>query len=72
MSIQSEHKKLQGYIEKPVLQICQNCANFTSKQIRIEWHPTATKEGELRCRIGGFSIKKMGTCNEFIGRHNIE
>ena len=65
MSKQSEAKEKQGYVAKLIPSTCQNCANMISNEVRIEWHPTATKIAEFRCRIGGFAVKKMGSCNEF-------
>ena len=60
MSKQSESKQAQGYDPKPVNPVCMNCRHYTSKLTNFAsgW----PEEKELRCGIGGFAVKKMGTC----------
>ena len=68
MSKQSEAKQAQGYEQKPVIPVCMNCKNheekatgiysLVRKQCFFEW----SEEKEDRCGIGGFAVKKMGTC----------
>ena len=37
-----------------------------------EWHKDGWWEDKnQRCGIGGFAVKKMGTCNEFTGKSNV-
>ena len=71
MSKQSEAKIKQGYVPKAIPQTCVNCASF---RLDVATLPTGCgngtyrKETNLRCCIGGFAVKKMGTCNEFSGK----
>jgi hypothetical protein len=75
MSKQSEAKARQGYVSKAVLQVCRNCASFKfdsgfhNEDLHGKRFP---KEFNLRCEIGGFAVKKMGTCDEFSGKSNEE
>jgi hypothetical protein len=64
MSKQSESKVKQGY--RPIPKTCSNCAHFTSKLTTLgEVYGGYSKESHLRCSVGGFKVKKMGTCNEW-------
>lgn len=74
MSKQSEAKANQGYVAKPVPKTCMNCQHYRSDL--IDRPPTRngviyTDEKNLRCGIGGFAVKKMATCNEFIAIENL-
>lgn len=64
MSKQSEAKKSQGYEPKPIQRVCMNCKHYTSKYADVHnvWDKSYQVEKELRCDLGGFAIKKMGTC----------
>ncbi|QEL64739.1 hypothetical protein OTERR_12630 [Oryzomicrobium terrae] len=71
MSKQSEAKKDQGYTAK-LLNNCGNCRQFESETITPAWakgdpdyEKNYAREGNMRCGIGGFAVKKMGSCNEF-------
>lgn len=69
MSKQAEAKEKQGYVAKAVPQTCGNCMHFQSEMIemRSQWMGTVWKEEKcLRCGIGRFAVKKMGTCNEWV------
>ncbi|RPE05535.1 hypothetical protein EGT74_24435 [Chitinophaga lutea] len=71
MSKQQKAKETQGYQAKPVMPFCINCQHFTSKveQVKSAWSVgTYTRESEVRCGIGGFAIKKQGTCNSFTAK----
>jgi hypothetical protein len=66
MSKQSEAKAAQGYVAKAVPRTCANCAKFLSDKVQktSEWMKTTwVEEKNLRCGIGGFAVKKNGTCN---------
>lgn len=71
MSKQSEAKEKQGYVPKMEPQACMNCANFKfdngfhNQDLYGERYP---KVFNFRCGIGGFAVKKMGTCNEWSGK----
>ena len=70
MSTQSEAKKRQRYIPKYQPQVCGNCRNFTCASVQIaegtSWQPEGWwQDKNLRCTIGGFAVKKLGTCNEW-------
>lgn len=71
MSKQSEAKEKQCYVAKAIPQTCGNCMHFQSDMVEMQsgWMGTTwMAEKNLRCGIGGFSVKKMGTCKEFIAR----
>lgn len=69
MSKQSEAKAKQGYVPKAIPQTCVNCGHFKSDFEEIKsTFSTWTKETNIHCGLGGFAVKKMGTCNEFIGK----
>lgn len=62
MSKQSDAKKQQGYVAKAIPKTCVNCSSFLFETFnRNGW----SEEKNLRCGIGGFAVKKMGSCNEF-------
>jgi hypothetical protein len=72
MSKQSEAKAKQGYIS--VLErACSNCAHFKRDRILPKMYVAGGRfdkeenkvDANLRCGLGGFAVKKMGTCNEF-------
>lgn len=66
MSKESEARKKQGYVPKAVPQVCMNCVNFKSEIVkRKDYGFEYEKETNQRCAIGGFAVKKMGSCNEF-------
>ncbi|MBS3725453.1 hypothetical protein JLDANKMP_00897 [Stenotrophomonas sp. PE591] len=69
MSRQAEAREAQGYTPKHTPTVCRNCA-FYSSQVREEEtaYGTYTHESRLRCSKGGFAVKKMGTCNEWVSR----
>lgn len=69
MSKQSDAKKQQGYVAKAIPKTCVNCSSFLFETIN---HPPSpfnrngwSEEKNFRCSIGGFAVKKMGSCNEF-------
>lgn len=68
MSSQSRAKSVQNYNAKAIPQTCANCANYKSEFIVSTWNPEYKQEKNLRCGIGGFAIKKMGTCDIFVGK----
>ena len=71
MSRQSEAKEAQGYVAKAIPQTCVNCCHFESEMVKREsrWMDTKwNEEKNLRCGIGRFAVKKMGTCNEWAGK----
>jgi hypothetical protein len=66
MSKQSEAKEKQGYVPKLQPQACMHCKNFEHEQVLMKtpWS-SYTKDTNLRCKLGGFKVMKMGTCNEW-------
>lgn len=63
MSKKSEAKQAQGYVDKAVPNVCMNCREYRSDEVRQkgafgEW----TREVNIRCAIGRFAVKKMATC----------
>jgi hypothetical protein len=67
MSKQSEAKSAQRYSPKPVLPTCGNCAHFKSDKSQREgmFGGIYVDETNLRCGIGCFAVKKMGSCSMF-------
>ncbi len=65
MSKQSEAKKRQNYNPKPEYDICSNCDHYAGE---MEFQKGAfggwEKEINKSCKIGGFVVKKQGTCSE--------
>jgi len=68
MSKQSEAKERQEYVDRPCA--CSNCRHFTSKIANHSdgWGHKWIRETEIRCGLGGFKVKKMGSCKEWSGR----
>jgi hypothetical protein len=68
MSKQSEAKEKQGYVPKAIPQTCGNCGHFLSTKAKCAGYfgGEYIDEKNLRCGVGGFAVKKMGTCNEWI------
>lgn len=70
MSAQSIAKEKQGYVPRP--RMCSNCRHFASEIIPSNrtvngWY-VKPRETNLRCTLGNFAVKKMGTCNEWSGK----
>ena len=64
MSKQSKAKQTQGYMPKAEPRTCVTCMHFQMDTIERESYGQTWKEDKnLRCAIGGFAVKKMGTCN---------
>jgi hypothetical protein len=59
MSKKADLKTEQGYDPKPTFAMCSNCKNFKSDKIRNQW---GYEEKNIRCGLGGFAVKKQGTC----------
>lgn len=64
MSKQSEAKKQQKYNPKPDPADCAHCEHFTSEQVGNKGYGGKMyyQEKNMRCGIGGFAVKKRGTC----------
>ena len=68
MSKQSDAKERQQYVDKVDPRVCGNCIHFTSEQVCTnaefvsEWNKPYFQEKNMRCLIGGFKVKKLGTC----------
>lgn len=69
MSKVFEMREKQGYTDTRS-ETCSRCIHFRSERVlrrKIgggrEWH-----ENQMRCDIGGFAVKKMGSCKEWSGR----
>lgn len=60
MSKQGEAKRRQGYVPKRMPQVCANCEHYTSMLVEDEYGYETEKE--MRCGIGEFAVKKMGSC----------
>lgn len=69
MSRQSEAKEKQGYMPKAIPQICSNCKHYKSETAeKSGFYGPWIKETNIRCGIGGFAVKKQGTCKEWKGQ----
>ncbi len=77
MSKQSEAKERQQYTPKLIPGVCGNCEHMTCEKRLPDWMAdenkarpgryTVEQHGlikDLRCGIGGFAVKKMGSCSE--------
>lgn len=68
MSKQSEARIAQEYVPKYTPSICSNCLHFSSERVFVNKDWTGKdwfKETNMRCGIGGFAVKKMGTCMQW-------
>lgn len=71
MSKQEKAKLKQLYVDKCIPNTCSNCASYSSKIEEVERTfglGTWVKESMMRCTIGGFKVKRMGTCAEWSGK----
>jgi hypothetical protein len=67
----AQAKERQQYTDKLIPSTCSNCAHFQSKveERKSTWgNYTWTHESQLRCGIGGFKVKKLGSCSEWAGK----
>lgn len=69
MSKQSEAKDRQQYTPKLIPNVCGNCAHYKSSTTTRQgiFGGTYTDEANKHCGIGGFAVKKMGSCAEWCG-----
>jgi len=65
MSKQQDAKALQGYVPKAEPQTCGNCVQFRSELGPPEKYGYQ-KEMNIHCGLGGFAVKKLGTCTQFV------
>lgn len=67
MSKQGEAKAAQGYIDKVVPKVCSGCRHYKSDMFELKgaFGESYKEEKNKRCGIGGFAVKKLGTCNEW-------
>ncbi len=70
MSKQSDAKAAQHYSPKTVPQTCMNCVSFTFDRVQTRQPSMFCPNGRwedknIRCSLGGFAVKKMGTCIRF-------
>lgn len=52
----------QKYDPSPLQKTCVNCIHYSSEYVQDRWGNM--EEKKLRCKLGGFAIKKKGTCCE--------
>ena len=65
MSKQSEARKKMGYVPKLVPNTCSRCV-FFEKIVEVDPYGYS-HDKNLRCLKGGFTVKKMGSCEEWCG-----
>ena len=65
MSNVKKTKELQGYVDKFIPPVCANCKNYNSEKVKRDgmFGGVYIDESKKRCSIGGFAVKKMGTCD---------
>ena len=64
MSKQSEAKKAQSYIEKPVPVKCSTCIHYQYDEVvNKTWSNVEyTEKKRIRCSLGGFAVKANAVC----------
>jgi hypothetical protein len=68
VSKQSAAKIAQDYVPKCIPSTCGNCRHFLSDiEERVTYGYAFKHEKNLRCGIGWFAVKKMGTCTLWSG-----
>lgn len=78
MSKQAEAKERQQYTPKAIPQTCGNCLHRKFERVNVnagymERNPGNAlckpywQDKDQRCGIGGFAVKKMGACTEWMG-----
>jgi len=80
VSKQSEAKERQQYTPKLIPNTCGNCAHFACDIALPDWMERQNsvkpgrwdiadygQEGNKRCTLGGFAVKKAGSCAEWAG-----
>lgn len=69
MSKQSEAKQRQHYTPKLIPSVCCNCVHFRKDvEKRVSLGQTWLIDKSLRCGLGGFAVKKQGSCAEWAGK----
>jgi len=64
MSKQQDAKTNQGYQAKPIFPMCSNCKHYNSDMVNVNrFYGDFKEEKNIRCGLGGFAVKKQGTCN---------
>lgn len=69
MSKQSEAKQKQGYEPDPIIRVCSTCIHYRNKYAPDKYGDA--EEVDSHCDIGGFTVKKMGTCNLYWRNKNV-
>lgn len=64
MSKVNDIKKQMGYQPKPVFEICSKCKHIRIDKVAAPWNKNVILEKNVRCVLGGFAVKKQGTCDE--------
>lgn len=79
MSKVSEAKAACGYKDKALLPVCSNCLEFSTELVLPTWMQKRNAasaqqqfsvkihgvEKNLRCKLHGFAVKRLGSCNNF-------
>lgn len=69
MSKQSEAKERQGYNPEASQRVCGQCIYFKSDKVEqcgYDGKPNGYMlEKNLRCGLGGFTVKKLALCNDW-------
>lgn len=66
MSRQAIAKITQAYDEKPLSPQCVNCRHYCSElRVASLWGQIYERTTKQHCGIGGFKVKKTGTCQLF-------
>jgi hypothetical protein len=64
ISKQQQAKERQEYNPNPIIPVCKNCLDLEMREERNtpEWRRGYEARSFPFCKIGGFSVKMMGTC----------
>lgn len=60
ISRQQMARDQQQYDPHPLMPFCENCGHYKSSWIEDGWG--AMEEKKRRCSLGGFAVKRKGTC----------
>ena len=59
-SRQQVARQRQKYEDKPQLKICESCEHYRSTYVETDWG--GYEEKRRRCALGGFAVKRKGSC----------